>query len=155
MRNSWPFGQESGPFKKDGHQEKGEGKLALLKPALLIGRLAELNPAYWYEKGIRAILIDLDNTISPWRQNRVTRDARDFFDRAREAGIKVVLFTNAKEPRARKAAGGLGLEAVSYTHLDVYKRQPMRRIPKAGGSRSAGPGKLPGSATGNTPRAFS
>lgn len=84
--------------------------MALLKPALLIGRLAELNPAYWYEKGIRAILIDLDNTISPWRQNRVTRDARDFFDRAREAGIKVVLFTNAKEPRARKAAGGLGLE---------------------------------------------
>ena len=108
--------------------------MALLKPALLIGRLAELNPAYWYEKGIRAILIDLDNTISPWRQNRVTRDARDFFDRAREAGIKVVLFTNAKEPRARKAAGGLGLSLIhiywppsSKTRLSWTRNDPWRR----------------------------
>ena len=55
-------------------------------------------------------MIDLDNTISPWRQNRVTRDAREFFKRAREAGIEVVLFKNAKEARAREAAGGIGLE---------------------------------------------
>lgn len=86
--------------------------MALLKPDLVVGRLADLDIGFWYEKGIRAVLIDLDNTISPWRENRITKDARDFFARAGTNGIRVLLFTNASGSRARKAAQCAGLEAV-------------------------------------------
>ena len=85
-------------------------EVALLKPDIQIRSLADLDLFRLRQKGIKAVLIDLDNTISPWRQNRITREARDFFRRAAAEGIRVILFTNAKEPRARKAAAAAGLE---------------------------------------------
>ena len=97
----------------EGNFQKGNGavhEVALLKPDIQIRSLADLDLFRLRQKGIKAVLIDLDNTISPWRQNRITREARDFFRRAAAEGIRVILFTNAKEPRARKAAAAAGLE---------------------------------------------
>lgn len=87
--------------------------MKFLKPDLHISWLSEIDIAYWYEKGIRCILIDLDNTISPWRKTGITEDALDLIDRARKAGVTVVLFTNAKEERAREAAWNAGISYYS------------------------------------------
>lgn len=78
--------------------------MRLLKPALVISSLQDLNLAYWYNQGIRGILLDLDNTISPWRQNKVTQEAHEFIKEAKKLDIQVALFTNATPERAYEVA---------------------------------------------------
>ncbi len=83
--------------------------MKLIQPDLTVDCLNDLDLSYWYERGIRGIFIDLDNTISPWRQNSVTGEARELIDKARQAGIMIILFTNAGEIRAREVAWSLGI----------------------------------------------
>ena len=40
-------------------------------------------------------------------------------------GVKVVMLTGDNKSAAAAAAEKLGITAVSYTHLDVYKRQGL------------------------------
>ena len=83
--------------------------MKLLQPDLHIDRLADIDLDAWHEKGIRCILVDLDNTISPWREGSITEEARDFFARARAVGMTAILFSNAKEAKAREAAWSIGI----------------------------------------------
>jgi len=78
--------------------------IRVLRPALTVNSLQEINLKDWYQRGIRGVLIDLDNTISPWRKNNITSEAFDFFERASELKIPVILFTNAAKARADLAA---------------------------------------------------
>jgi hypothetical protein len=87
--------------------------MKILKPDLSIERLTDLDFVYWYAKGIRCVLVDLDNTIAPWRQTSITDDARAMIAKAREAGMTVALFTNAPESRAKEAAWDAG---IGYFH---------------------------------------
>ena len=86
----------------------------LLKPAIKISSLHDLDLVYWYNRGVRGILIDLDNTISPWRQNNVTNEARSFIKKCNEQGIKIALFTNAKPERAYEVAASLNIPCYPY-----------------------------------------
>ena len=96
--------------------------MKLLKPDLCVDRLSEIDVGYWYNQGIRCILIDLDNTISPWRETRIIKEALDLVERSRRVGVTVVIFTNAKEDRAREAAWNAG---VSY-YASARKPFPFR-----------------------------
>ena len=80
-----------------------------LKPDLCVDGLAEIDIGYWYHQGIRCILVDLDNTVSPAGKNRITDEARDLIEASRRVGISVVLFTNAGEDRAKEAAWNMGI----------------------------------------------
>jgi len=85
--------------------------MSLLKPDLNVERLTDIDINEWYHKGIRCILIDLDNTISPWGKTNITEDATVMIANARKAGVTVVLFSNAREVRVREGAWNAG---VSY-----------------------------------------
>lgn len=78
--------------------------IPILKPDCTVGSLQDLDLKDWYQKGIRGVLIDLDNTISPWRKTTITQEAVDFFKRAAALEIKVLLFSNAAAARAGLAA---------------------------------------------------
>jgi HAD superfamily phosphatase (TIGR01668 family) len=83
--------------------------MKLLTPDLIAQQLADIDLQHWYAKGIRCILVDLDNTISPWNELRVTEDAERFIKDAREKDITIALFTNAPEERSREAAWHVGV----------------------------------------------
>ncbi|MCL1804440.1 MAG: YqeG family HAD IIIA-type phosphatase [Clostridiales bacterium] len=83
--------------------------MKFLKPDLDVGRLGDIDVSDIYDKGIRCIFADLDNTIALWRRPELTGEAAAFVAAAREKGISVVIFTNAKEDRAREAAWEAGL----------------------------------------------
>ncbi len=108
--------------------------MKLLQPDLTVDCLSDLDLADWYGRGIRAIFIDLDNTISPWRQNSVTGEARQLIDKARQAGITVVLFTNAGEIRAREVAWSLGISyyAAAKKPFAAMYRKAMGELALAG-----------------------
>lgn len=89
--------------------------MKLLKPDLCVDRLPEIDIGFWYNKGIRCILIDLDNTVALWKHPVFTDEAGDFIARARQTGITVVLFSNAPERRVREAAWNAGISYYAYT----------------------------------------
>jgi HAD superfamily phosphatase (TIGR01668 family) len=80
-----------------------------LDPWIRIGSLAQLDLSGLRQKGFRGILIDLDNTISPWRQNQITEEARQFLREAKELGFEICLFTNAKAYRAVPVSRDAGI----------------------------------------------
>jgi HAD superfamily phosphatase (TIGR01668 family) len=83
--------------------------MKLIQPDLVVDCLSDLDIPYWYARGVRGIFMDLDNTIAPWRRNDITDEARELIAKAREAGVTVVLLTNAGERRVREAAWSLGV----------------------------------------------
>jgi len=88
-------------------------KRKFLKPDLYADLLTDIDFDVWREKGIRCVLVDLDNTIAPWRNTQITDEGKAMIVKAREAGMVVALFTNAPEHRAREAAWNAG---VGYFH---------------------------------------
>ena len=83
--------------------------MKLLKPDISVDSLSEIDIAFWKRRGIRCILVDLDNTVAPWRKTDMTDEARQLIAQCRDAAIMVVLFTNAPEKRAREAAWKAGI----------------------------------------------
>ena len=96
--------------------------MKLLQPDLSADRLTDIDLNYWYDQGIRCILIDLDNTIALWRHTDLTEDALAMITRARSMGMTAALFTNAPDKRAREAAWNAG---ISY-YANARKPLPFR-----------------------------
>ncbi|MCL1849399.1 MAG: YqeG family HAD IIIA-type phosphatase [Clostridiales bacterium] len=93
-----------------------------LVPDLSVEQLADIDIGYWHDRGIRCVFIDLDNTISHWRQTSITDDAMALIDKARDAGLTVVIFTNASEDRAREAAWNAGIGYYASARKPLPKR---------------------------------
>ena len=104
--------------------------MKFLRPDLHIERLTEVDFAPWCKIGIRCVFVDLDNTISPWRQTRITEDASTMIAKAREAGLIVALFTNAPEERAQEAAwnAGIGYYARAMKPLPFMIKKAMAEL---------------------------
>ena len=65
--------------------------------------------------------IALDGELLPGAAERIERIAAQ--------GIQVFVITADTNGTVKAQCAGLPLEAVSYTHLDVYKRQLQGRCP--------------------------
>ena len=51
------------------------------------------------KKGIRCLLFDLDNTITPSHINKPTKRLKRLFDELKEKGFKVIIISNAPKYR--------------------------------------------------------
>ncbi len=71
--------------------------------------------------GITGILIDLDNTLVPWRSDEPDRRTLDWVTKTKEMGYKMCLLSNAGGSRARRTAAKLSLPVVAPA------RKPMRK----------------------------
>ena len=83
----------------------------LLTPDYMFATFDEVTPEFLRELGIKALLIDIDNTLAPYEQD--TPDERIFawFDSLRENGIKAALISNNHPPRVELFNKELGLPA--------------------------------------------
>jgi len=104
--------------------------MKLLKPDLCADNLSCIDIAFWCAQGIRCILIDLDNTVAPWRKTDMTDEARQLIAQCRDAAIMVVLFTNAPEVRAREAAwkAGIGYYASARKPFPFHYRKAIAEL---------------------------
>lgn len=80
-----------------------------LKPDLTISSLDEISLQALWEIGIRGLIFDLDNTITPWRQDEITREARSLIEEALLLNFEVAILSNATRKRTEKIAGSLKL----------------------------------------------
>ena len=73
--------------------------MRILSPKRRANTLASIDLKQLRSEGFVGLLIDLDNTIVPWRQSYISEEAKLFIKEAKALGYKICLFTNAKSQR--------------------------------------------------------
>lgn len=83
---------------------------ARLRPTLLADAVWKVDLEDLWDRGIRGIILDLDNTIAPWRRDDVVPEARVWIEAAQRRGFKLCLVSNASSRRrVARVAGELGI----------------------------------------------
>ena len=86
----------------------------LLRPDDLIRHVSQITPEFLSARGLRGLVIDLDNTLIPYRSYEDAADMIAWAAGLRGAGIRLYLLSNATAGRAafwlpRLGFGGVGM----------------------------------------------
>lgn len=84
-----------------------------LKPKLYVDSIYEIDFAKLKEKGIKGIIIDLDNTITGWDNPNLPDKAFTWFKKMKKAGIKACIVSNNNHQRVESAVAKLGIPYVA------------------------------------------
>ena len=95
--------------------------LARLYPKAYVSSLTDISPAYFREKGIKGIILDLDNTIIPWKAGTMAPEMVDLITHYRESGLGLCVVSNAFNNRVVDLLGPLGIPSVARA------KKPLRR----------------------------
>ena len=82
-----------------------------LTPSYMFGHYYEITPEFLLSKGIRGLLIDIDNTLAPYEQPDPDDRIRGWFRDLEAHGIKAALVSNNHPPRVERFNQTLGLLA--------------------------------------------
>jgi len=94
----------------------------LFRPRHIVRRFDELNCEVLQHRGIRGVMIDLDNTLVPWPSIDIDPAAATWVQCLQAEGIQVCLVTNAlHRTRARTAAEPLGVPWVHHAAKPLWK----------------------------------
>ncbi len=83
----------------------------LLTPDYIFNTFDEITPEFLTSLGIRALLIDIDNTLAPYEQPEPDERIRDWFAALEKNGIKASLISNNHPPRVELFNKTLGVPA--------------------------------------------
>ena len=90
---------------------KKRGICYLLTPEYMFEHFYEITPEFLEEIGVRALLIDIDNTLAPYEQDVPDERILDWFALLSENGIKAALISNNHADRVELFNKSLGLPA--------------------------------------------
>lgn len=67
-----------------------------------------------WDRGIRCLLLDLDNTCVPYREKKACLELKELFDKLTALGFKVIIFSNSPKRRLVRFCD-LGVEYNSFS----------------------------------------
>ncbi len=85
--------------------------LKLCKPGKCLRYIWEIDLPSLAEEGVKCIIMDLDNTLLPWKSSNVPDECLEWIDRAKKCGIKMCIVSNTHNSKR--------LEKIAK-QLDVY-----------------------------------
>ena len=88
-------------------------------------RLVDIDLEGLLQKGIRALILDLDNTLVKWHEAEVPAEVDHWVDQAKARGFKLCIASNALPERVKLIAGRLGIPYVSGALKP--RRTPFRK----------------------------
>lgn len=88
--------------------------LALLAPREVAASVYDIDPAALAQRGLRGVILDLDNTLTPWGAAEPDPRLGPWLRRATEAGLRVCVASNALEGRARAFSEAAGVPVVGH-----------------------------------------
>ena len=68
-----------------------------------------------YKKGVRCLLFDLDNTISPPLVKKPTKRLKKFFDELKDKGFKIIIVSNSPKHRIEPFKKELMVDACAFS----------------------------------------
>jgi hypothetical protein len=112
------------------------GLLELLCPKVCAPSLAEVDLDALADRGIDSIILDLDNTILPWRDYDIPPESADWVRRATERGMSLCIASNTRNPRRLKAvAEELGISC--FDRIAKPRRTGLRAAMETMGSTAS------------------
>lgn len=102
----------------------------LLRPKAQLASVMELTPQWLQERGLRGLLLDLDNTLVPYKASGdPSGQLTDWLQAMHDAGIVVFLVSNARRKRLRYWAGKLALPGIGLAGKPWFGfRRALRRL---------------------------
>ncbi len=85
----------------------------LITPEYVFQDVTHITPEFLAQKGICALVLDVDNTIADDRSLTVPPEITQWLDTMRAAGISLTILSNGAKPRVKPFAESLGLQWVS------------------------------------------
>ena len=82
-------------------------------PSLMLDNIYELTPARFRAMGKSLLLLDLDNTMSPYHLHEPTPELRAWVESFQQAGIDLFILSNNKGDRPAIFAEALGMDYVN------------------------------------------
>lgn len=86
--------------------------LRLLTPDVVSPSLFELSLDALRERGVRGLLVDLDNTLIPYKHRDVTPEAEQWVKDALSRGFGLCIASNARTARVRRFADAFGVPGI-------------------------------------------
>lgn len=85
----------------------------MFKPKHILNSVTDITPAFLKENDIKALLLDVDNTLSVAHANKTLREGvPEWLSDMRENDIPMLILSNAKKKRAQRFADSVGLDVV-------------------------------------------
>lgn len=85
-------------------------------PYRMAKTIYEITPQYLKDRGIRLLLLDLDNTMSPYHIHEPTDGLREWIESIKRAGIEPFILSNNRGNRPKSFAGALGIGYINRAH---------------------------------------
>lgn len=86
--------------------------MKILIPDLILESVFAINLDDLAKRGIKGLLIDIDNTLVPWGEPKMEEAFVAWVKKAKKRGFKICLVSNATENRAQSFATLLSIPAV-------------------------------------------
>lgn len=87
--------------------------MARLRPDYRFRTVEEITPEFLKQENISGVLVDIDNTIVPWRGEKPVQGVLKWFSSIEAAGIDAVLLSNAGGARAKRMSETLGVPVIA------------------------------------------
>lgn len=87
--------------------------LKLLKPDQMVDTIYHIDFEFLKSKGIKAIIVDLDNTLVPWRSSEVEDKLVNWITTVRNADLKIAIVSNNTSARVQAMSSQLGVIALA------------------------------------------
>ncbi|ADL08092.1 YqeG family HAD IIIA-type phosphatase [Thermosediminibacter oceani] len=94
----------------------------LFRPDLYVQDIFQIDFKYLKQKGIKGILIDLDNTLLPWNSCEIDDKLIEWIRRGREEGFTFCIVSNNMARRIKTCSEKLGIPAVTSGAFKPGKR---------------------------------
>lgn len=82
-------------------------------PSLMLNTIYDLTPERFQDMGKSMLMLDLDNTMSPYHLHEPTPALLDWIHRFQQAGIELFILSNNKGERPAIFAKALGIDYVN------------------------------------------
>ncbi|MDN6161917.1 MAG: YqeG family HAD IIIA-type phosphatase [Atopostipes sp.] len=86
--------------------------LELFKPTWMVRSVYSITVQQLKKRRIKAVLVDLDNTLIAWNQLEATESSIEWIQKIKESGIQVMILSNNSDDRIQKVANILGVDYV-------------------------------------------
>ena len=117
----------------------------LITPEYVFQDVTHITPEWLAAKGIRALVLDIDNTLTADRSQELPEEVAQWLAEMRSAGIGLTIVSNGAEKRVRPFAEKLGLaylyrsaKPLPFALMVARRRMGVRRRPN-GHPAGAGP----------------
>ncbi len=92
-----------------------------LQPDAYFARFTDITPAFLLSRSIKALLIDIDNTLAPYEEPDPRPETAAWFAALAAAGIVAALISNNDADRVTRFNAKLGLPAYPDAHKPLPK----------------------------------